>query len=107
MKQEKTTDPTILVEDTSETYFQVENVRLRAEVAALHHVLAARDEVQSGLDNRAKVIETALLALPVGVGVFYADDRLVIKNNRFQLYDSKGERDRPGTPFEDILRFGV
>jgi signal transduction histidine kinase len=107
MKQEKTTDSAISAEETSESDLRAENLRLRAEVAALHHALAARDEVKIDLDRRAKVIETALLALPVGVAVFDADDRLVIKNNRFQLYDAKGERDRPGTPFADILRFGI
>jgi signal transduction histidine kinase len=107
MKQEKTTGWAMPADGTSESDLQAENQRLRAEVAALHQALAARDEARSGLDSRAKVIETALLALPVGVAVFDADDRLVIKNNRFQLYDAKGERDRPGTQFADILRFGV
>lgn len=81
--------------------------RLRAEVAALRQALAERDNPATDMAARATALETALLALPVGVAVFDANDRLVIKNNRFQLYDATGERDRPGTRFEDIVRFGI
>jgi hypothetical protein len=84
-----------------------ETRRLRAEVAALRQALATRDDPASDWATRATALETALLALPVGVAVFDSDDRLVIKNNRFQLYDATGERDRPGTRFEDILKFGI
>ena len=45
--------------------------------------------------------------MPVGIAVYDPEDRLIIKNNRFQLYDQTGERDRPGTPFVDIMKFGI
>ena len=57
--------------------------------------------------KRLARLEAAILAMPVGFMLCDENDRLVIKNNRFQLHDSRGERDRPGTSFEDIVRFGL
>jgi signal transduction histidine kinase len=81
--------------------------QLKAEVAALRQALAARSGGDHGVSTREAALEKAILALPVGVAVFDDQDRLVIKNNRYQLFDQTGERDRPGTSFEDILKFGI
>ncbi len=89
------------------TSLETENRQLRAEVTALRQTIAAREASTTAISAREIALEAALLALPVGIAVFDADDRLVIKNNRFQLFDSEGKRDRPGTPFEDILKFAA
>ena len=72
---------------------------LRAEVAALRQSLSDQTSQGDSEGERAAALESALLALPVGVAIYDAQDRLVLKNNRFQLYDDTGERDPPGTPF--------
>jgi signal transduction histidine kinase len=100
-------EPELTVGKADTAELETEVRRLRAEVAALRQALAARDDPAFDASARATALETALLALPVGVAFFDADDRLVIKNNRYQLYDATGERDRPGTRFEDFLRFGI
>lgn len=94
-------------DDATKASLETENRQLRAEVTALRQAIAAPEATTTRVSAREVALEAALLALPVGIAVFDAEDRLVVKNNRFQLFDSEGKRDRPGTSFEDILRFGA
>ena len=107
MNQRSDADPSSVGDDGTKESLETENRQLRAEVTALRQAIAAREATTTEVSAREIALEAALLALPVGVAVFDPEDRLVVKNNRFQLFDSKGERDRPGTPFEDILKFAV
>jgi two-component system cell cycle sensor histidine kinase PleC len=107
MNQRSDADPSSVGDDATKESLETENRQLRAEVTALRQAIAAREATTTEVSAREIALEAALLALPVGVAVFDPEDRLVVKNNRFQLFDSKGKRDRPGTPFEDILKFAV
>lgn len=50
----------------------------------------------------------AVEALPDGFSYYDADDRLVLCNRRYrEFYPSAAERMVPGTPFEEIIRFGI
>lgn len=80
---------------------------LRGQAAALGQLSDPSALDENSARRRLLLLEQALAKLPVGFVLFDAEDRLVFKNNRFQLFDSKGERDRPGVTFEDILRFGL
>ena len=81
--------------------------RWRADSAVACHLTDVSNLDEDSARRRLAILENALAFMPVGFGLYDADDRLVFKNNRFQLFDDRGERDRPGTCFEDILRFGV
>ncbi len=51
---------------------------------------------------------TAVEALPDGFVLYDAEDRLVIANERYkQIYAESAAAMRPGTPFRDILRYGL
>ena len=81
--------------------------RLRAEVAARDRLTDVSRLDRATTSRRLAMLEIAIAALPVGFMLFDHHDRLVFKNNRFQFYDSDGERDRDGCTLEDILRFGL
>ena len=81
--------------------------QLRAELAARAHMTAIESIDEATASRRLVALEEAIAVMPVGFMLFDANDRLVFKNNRFVLYDSQGIRDRLGTTFEDIVRFGV
>ena len=80
---------------------------LRAESAARAHLTDIGKIDEATASRRLAILEEAIAELPVGFMLFDEDDRLVLKNNRFQFYDSQGQRDRLGTSFEDLLRFGI
>ncbi|MEC9346812.1 MAG: ATP-binding protein [Pseudomonadota bacterium] len=81
--------------------------RLRAENAALRSLTEARMVTGTEAERRAAVLEQAIAMLPVGVLLVDPDDRIAIKNNRMLSFDDDGKRDKPGTPFVELLRFAV
>lgn len=81
--------------------------RLRAENAALRSLTEARMQRGSDAERRVAVLEQAIGMLPVGFLLVDPDDRIAFKNNRNLSYDDEGIRDRPGTPFVDLLRFAI
>ena len=81
--------------------------RLRSEAAAQRHLTNVADLDEESTKRRLALLESAIAAMPVGFMLFDSQDRLVIKNNRFLCHDIHGQRDRPGTTFEEILRFGL
>ena len=81
--------------------------RLRAESASRNHLSKVADLDEESTKRRLAHLEAAIAAMPVGFALFDNQDRLILKNNRFMFHDSSGERDRPGTTFEQILRFGL
>ena len=53
-------------------------------------------------------LEAAVEALPDGFALYDADDRLVVCNQRYrEIYGPSAAAIRPGTSFEDILRYGL
>ena len=81
--------------------------RLRAELAARAHMTVIDSIDEATASQRLAALEDAIAVLPVGFVLFDQNDRLLFKNNRFQFYDSEGMRDRLGTSFEELLRFGI
>ena len=81
--------------------------RLRAELAARAHMTVIDSIDEATASRRLAALEDAIAAMPVGFVLFDQNDRLLFKNNRFQFYDSDGMRDRLGTSFEELLRFGI
>ncbi|WP_341888363.1 diguanylate cyclase [Variovorax sp. YR752] len=65
---------------------------------------AARTEAAQARDR----LEAAVEALPDGFALYDADDRLVVSNHRYrEIYGPSAPAIRPGTSFEDILRYGL
>jgi signal transduction histidine kinase len=79
----------------------------RAEISALKAVLARDTDSEDENVKRLRKLEAAILAIPVGFQLFDSDDRLVMKNNRMILYDSRGIRDKIGVKYADYMRFGI
>ena len=96
-----------LPEEMSRDELVAEVRSLRAHQATLRHLTDLRDIDEDSARRRLAALERALAALPVGFMLLDADDRIVLKNNRFIMFDQFGERDRPGTTFADFLRFGI
>ena len=65
---------------------------------------AARAQAQQERER----LEDAIEALPDGFALYDADDRLVVSNQRYrEIYAHSAPAIRPGTRFEDILRYGI
>lgn len=62
---------------------------------------------RTAVEAREQLI-TAVEALPDGFVVYDAEDRLVIANERYKhIYAESAPAILPGTPFRDILRYGL
>ena len=71
--------------------------------------VTARRALESELRRRNEVMHSVLENLPCGLSVFDADLKLVATNTAFgRLLDFPvGRFDKPGTPFDDIIRFNA
>jgi diguanylate cyclase (GGDEF)-like protein/PAS domain S-box-containing protein len=68
----------------------------------------ALDEARAEAAQARERLEDAVEALPDGFALYDADDRLVVCNRRYrEIYGLSAHAIRPGTSFEDILRYGL
>lgn len=68
----------------------------------------ALEEARAEAAQSRERLEAAVEALPDGFALYDADDRLVVCNQRYrEIYGPSAPAIRPGTRFEDILRYGL
>lgn len=68
----------------------------------------ALEEARAEAAQSRERLEAAVEALPDGFALYDADDRLVVCNRRYrEIYGPSAPAIRPGTRFEDILRYGL
>jgi diguanylate cyclase (GGDEF)-like protein/PAS domain S-box-containing protein len=68
----------------------------------------ALDAARAQAQQERERLEDAIEALPDGFALYDAGDRLVVCNRRYRdIYQFSAPAIRPGTSFEDILRYGL
>ncbi|MBX3604924.1 MAG: diguanylate cyclase [Piscinibacter sp.] len=78
------------------------------DVTALVEKERALEAARAESQHARKQLQDAIDALPEGFALYDTDDRLVACNERYrEIYASSAASMQPGTPFEEILRYGL
>lgn len=78
------------------------------DVSELVEKERALETARAQAQQERERLQDAIDALPDGFALYDADDRLVVCNQRYRdIYQLSAPAIRPGTRFEDILRYGI
>lgn len=77
-------------------------------IVAVHADVTETKLVSQELERKSDLLQTTLDHMTQGISVFDADLKLVVFNRRFhELLDFPEELGKPGTSFEEIIRFNA